>query len=64
MVAAEQPGSAPALLGQATALEDRLGLTPKAMRLMLWEISTDELAERRPEPVESAEDVRARIRAV
>src|SRR6266498_887302 len=40
--------SAPASLhAQATALADRLGLTPKAMRLLLWEITADEVAEHR-----------------
>lgn len=48
-------------LAEARQLEDRLGLTPKAMRMLLWEIATDELADRRPEP---AQDVRRRIRAV
>jgi hypothetical protein len=37
------------LLAQAVALEDRLGLTPKAMRLLLWEVVADEVAaQRRP----------------
>lgn len=48
-------------LAEARQLEDRLGLTPKAMRMLLWEISSDELADRRPA---SADDVRRRIRAV
>lgn len=52
-----------ALHAQATALEDRLGLTPKAMRLLLWEIATDELAEKR-EAKQAAADVRERVRAV
>lgn len=41
---------------QATALADRLGLTPKAMRLMLWQIAPDEMAERRAEKREVPED--------
>jgi hypothetical protein len=60
MVAGEKPSAPPALLAQVTALEDRLGLTPKAMRLMLWEIVSDELAEQREKPT----NVRARIKAV
>lgn len=48
-------------LAEARQLEDRLGLTPKAMRLLLWTVSTDEVAEKR----ESAStDARKRIRAV
>lgn len=60
MVAAEARDASPALLAQVTALEDRLGLTPKAMRLLLWEIVADEVAERRVD----VSDVRSRIRAV
>lgn len=61
MVAAEQPDAAPALLAQATALEDRLGLTPKAMRLLLWEVVSDEVADQRQATGSSA---RKRIKAV
>lgn len=50
------------LHGQVTALEDRLGLTPKAMRLMLWEVVEDELAEARGG--DKRPDTRRRIRAV
>ena len=65
MVASEKPGAPAAVLGQATALEDRLGLTPRAMRILLWEISHDELAEKRTEDEAApAENVRQRIRAV
>lgn len=49
LVRAEQPSSTAAVHAQATALADRLGLTPKAMRLLLWEIVPDELAEVRAE---------------
>lgn len=62
MVAAERRDAPPALLAQATALEDRLGLTPKAMRLLLWEIAADEVAEQRQDP--GSGDVRRRIKAV
>lgn len=41
---AEQPGAPAMILGQVTLLEDRLGLTPKAMRLLLWIIEDDEAA--------------------
>ncbi len=60
MVAAEQPEASAALLAQAVALEDRLGLTPKAMRLMLWEIASDEVDEKRQKP----RGARGRIKAV
>lgn len=37
------------LLSEVRQLEDRLGLTPKAMQLLHWEVVVDELAERRAE---------------
>lgn len=60
MVEAEARDAAPAMLAQATALEDRLGLTPKSMRLLLWQVAADEVAEKRQEST----GVRGRIRAV
>ncbi len=61
MLAAEQPGANPALLAQVTALEDRLGLTPKAMRLLLWRMS-EETIESSEEP--NVLDIRERLQAV
>lgn len=60
MLAAEHPSAQPALLAQVTAMEDRLGLTPKAMRLLLWEIVTDEVTEKR----QVGSGARRRIKAV
>lgn len=48
-------------LSEARQLEDRLGLTPKAMRLLLWTIAADEVGEKRQETPGGA---RGRIRAV
>lgn len=42
-------GSLPAA-GEARQMEDRLGLTPKAMRQLMWEIVEDEVAEARTTP--------------
>lgn len=47
-------------LAEARQLEDRLGLSPKAMRILLWEIVTDEVAEQRA----VSPGVRGRLRAV
>lgn len=47
-------------LAEARQFEDRLGLTPKAMRLLLWEITSDEVEEQR----KSSTGVRKRIKAV
>jgi hypothetical protein len=48
-------------MSEARQLEDRLGLTPKAMRLLLWTVAADEVAEKRQEASDGA---RGRIRAV
>lgn len=60
MLAAEARDAPPALLAQVTAMEDRLGLTPKAMRLLLWEIAADEVEEKR----QTGSGARRRIKAV
>lgn len=60
MVEAEQPEASAGLHAQVTAMEDRLGLTPKAMRLLLWEIRVDEVAVKRAE--KTAEAARDRLR--
>lgn len=59
MVAAEHPDAAAGVMAQATALEDRLGLTPKSMRLLLWEVVSDEVTEQR-----KTSSARKRIKAV
>jgi hypothetical protein len=61
MVRSEMPDASAAIMGQVTALEDRLGLTPKAMRLLLWTIASDEVAEARERKQSTA---RGRIKAV
>lgn len=62
MVRAESPSASAAILGQVAALEDRLGLTPKAMRLLLWSIASDEVGQKRDERESST--ARGRIKAV
>lgn len=55
-------GLDPKVLAQAVTLEDRLGLTPKAMRLLLWEVDQPPVGQ--PEPpvgVASLEDRRQRL---
>lgn len=66
MVAAEYlaqqtPSRSASLLSQVTMMEDRLGLTPRSMRMLLWQIAPDEVAEKRDD---RAQDVRKRLRAV
>lgn len=51
-------------LAEARQLEDRLGLTPKAMRMLLWVISDDEVGERRDAKAPSAAKRSRRLRAV
>ena len=59
MVEAEKRNAPAKALMEARQFEDRLGLTPKAMRMLLWEVVADEVTEQR-----EASDVRSRIRAV
>lgn len=50
LVAAEKPYALPPLLGEIRQLEDRLGLTPMAMRRLMWKVDDrDEVAQRGPE---------------
>lgn len=48
-------------MGEARQLEDKLGLTPKAMRLLLWEVAEDELKDARQT---GSSDARERFKAV
>jgi hypothetical protein len=49
---------------EARQLEDKLGVTPKAMRMLLWVIAPDEVAEKRDDRQAPAADIRSRIKAV
>jgi hypothetical protein len=60
LVASEKPGATAAVHAQTTALADRLGLTPKAMRMLLWTVVANEVKERR----EQGEVEQERLRAV
>jgi hypothetical protein len=62
MVRAERADASPALLAQVTSMEDRLGLNPKSMRLLLWEIVPADGDQERP--AVTATDMRRRIKAV
>jgi hypothetical protein len=64
-VAATRPGAlgmpgGASLVAQATAMADRLGLTPKSMRLLLWEIVSPDIE---PQQV-GGSGARGRIKAV
>lgn len=50
-------------MSEARQLEDRLGLTPKAMRMLMWQVARDEVAEKRTEQP-AGPTARGRIRAV
>jgi hypothetical protein len=60
MVEAEQREAQPPVRSEARQLEDKLGLTPKAMRMLLWEVAADEVGEQR----QTASSARSRIKAV
>lgn len=63
MIAAEQPGASAGLLAQVLALEMHLGLTPKAMKLLLWQIGEgEEMADEEAAP--GILDIRQRLKAV
>jgi hypothetical protein len=49
-------------MSEARQLEDRLGLTPKSMRMLLWQIAVDEVAEKRK--AASGGSARDRMKAV
>ena len=63
MVAAELPDAKAAILAQAVALEDRLGLSPKSLRMLMWTVASDEVAGKRAEPTRGG-SARDRIKAV
>jgi hypothetical protein len=60
LLEAEEPGANPNVRAEARQMEDKLGLTPKAMRMLLWEVVSDEVTEKR----QSASSARKRIKAV
>lgn len=60
MLEAEQRDAPAKALAEARQFEDKLGLTPKAMRMLLWEIAADEMAEQR----KTGTGARKRIKAV
>lgn len=60
MLEAEEPGANPNVRAEARQMEDKLGLTPKAMRMLLWEVVSDEVTEKR----RAAPSARKRIKAV
>ena len=60
MLEAEMPFAKSTVRAEARQLEDKLGLTPKAMRILLWEIVEDEVGQQR----QQATSVRKRIKAV
>lgn len=49
-------------MSEARQLEDRLGLTPRSMRTLLWTVAADEVAQQREQP--AGPSARGRIRAV
>ena len=70
LVESEKRDAHPAVRTEARQLEDRLGLTPKSMRLLLWTVVEDEVTAKREgvnagtEDDTRADERRRRIRAV
>lgn len=61
LVLSERTDAPVTLLSEVRQMEDRLGLTPMAMRRLLWQVAPDEVAERRGDRSTGA---RRRLRAV
>lgn len=61
LVAAESSADGLAAAGECRQMEDRLGLSPKAMRGLLWDIPADEVAERRTEQAPAAPRRRLKV---
>lgn len=67
IAATEDPEAWPsaAILAEVRQMEDRLGLNPKSMRSLLWEVTSDEVAEKRDESAPSkASSKRAELKIV
>jgi len=67
LLAAEEPGAAASILGEARQLEDRLGLSPMSMLRLRWEVAADEVGAVRADRVDQASPepaARRRLRAV
>jgi hypothetical protein len=47
---AERPGVRASFVGEVRQLEDRLGLTPRAMKYLQWVIAPDDVEEQPSEP--------------
>lgn len=62
MVEAEQPKAKFQVRAEARQMEDKLGLTPKAMKMLMWEVVEDEVAAARQ--TSNAASARSRIKAV
>jgi hypothetical protein len=60
----EVPDAKATLLGEVRQLEDRLGLNPKAMRTLLWEVVEDEVAEKRDDAPSKVAAKRAQLKIV
>lgn len=61
VVAAEAPDATAALLSEVRQLEDRLGLTPMAMRRLAWDLSEETTTDAPMGSVEWLEDARRRL---
>lgn len=63
LLEAEKSKAPIGLMAEVRQLEDRLGLTPMSMLRLRWEISTDELAERRESATRPSSKRAAKVKA-
>lgn len=61
VLAAERPNAKAALLGEVRQLEDRLGLSPMAMKRLQWELTDAPAETETPSDVPNIDDYRVRL---
>lgn len=61
LIAAERANATAALLGEVRQLEDRLGLSPMAMRRLQWEIGPPDVSEEQDADVANLDEYRQRL---
>jgi hypothetical protein len=61
---AEDPKAMATIHTEVRQLEDRLGLTPMAMRRLMWDVASDEVGEKRTEGEAAKAEPRRRLKAV
>lgn len=64
LVEAERRGAPTMIRAECRQMEDRLGLSPKSMRMLLWEVVATDDTGKKEQQAAKVEDIRSRIKAV